>query len=360
MGAASCDGDGERNAVVVGLQPVALVDHVARVDWAMLESVPGERGGSIRVTATELEDILAQVNKHVLPNGDFSSPIRTLAGGSVANTLRGLAGGLGVRCKMVGARGNDEQGKMFATSMRSFQVDLSCLRVKSGPTGQCVCLVDALGNRTMRPCLSDAVRLQASELTREDFKGIKWLVLNGYGFYGEELVESAAHLAKLEGALVSMDLASFEVVRNFRPRLLKLLQSRKVDLCLANEDEARELMGGEPESTPESALKFLSQYCNNAVVMLGSKGCIARSGDEVVRAKAVEGGSVVDTTGAGDLFASGFLYGMINGLSLDHCCKLGCCTGAAVVQDLGGEIKQQGKKWMLQKMASMGLPVFQA
>uniref|UniRef100_A0A7I4BH95 Carbohydrate kinase PfkB domain-containing protein n=1 Tax=Physcomitrium patens TaxID=3218 RepID=A0A7I4BH95_PHYPA len=312
---------------VVGLQPVALVDHVARVDWSLLESVPGERGGSMRVTEEELDHILREVNSHFLmsANGVVEQGVKTLAGGSVANTIRGLAHGLGVKTALVGVRGTD----------------------------------DREGNRTMRPCFLNAVRLQSEELTGEDFKGAKWVVLNGYGFYGEDLLERAVDLCKEEGVKVSMDLASFEVVRNFRPTLMRLLESRKVDLVFANEDEARELIKAEQNPCPETCLNFLSKYCERAVVMLGSKGCIARHGNETVRVPAIKETIAVDTTGAGDLFASGFLYGVLNNFSLEDCCNMGCCTGGAVVRGLGGEVGEEGWEWMQQQLKFRKLSLIQ-
>eukprot|EP00250_Pteridium_aquilinum_P008385 c17905_g1_i1 orf=209-1372(+) len=336
--------------LVVGLQPIALVDQVARVDWSLLNSVPGERGGSQRVTAKELQEILAEVTLHTLPPCGEAAAIRTLAGGSVANMIRGLAGVFHVSSAMIGTRGDDEQGQMFNDSMKMSGVHLDRLRVKQGPTGQCVCLVDAEANRTMRPCLSDAVRLQASELSQDDVRGAKWIVLNGYGLYGEELVERAVDLARKEGVQVAMDLSSFEVIRNFRPRLMKLLASQQIDLCFANEDEARELMRGAGTFDPEQGLAFLAKYCSWAVVMLGSKGCIACHKNEIVRISAIDAGDVVDTTGAGDLFASGFLFGMLNQLPLEDCCKIGCCAGAAVVRALGGEITKENTRWMHEQL----------
>lgn len=348
--------DEEAAPLVVGLQPIALVDHVARVDWSLLNSIPGERGGSLRVTAKELEHILSEITSHALPSSGEPVTVCTLAGGSVANTIRGLAGGFHVPCAIVGTRGNDEQGQMFSENMKLSGVHLGPLRVKGGPTGQCACLVDVEGNRTMRPCLSDAVRLQASELRQDDFRGAQWVVLNGYGFYGEELVERAVDLAKKEGAQVAMDLSSFEVVRNFRSQLMNLLESGKIDLCFANEDEARELIREEKESDPEWVLSFLAKYCTWAVVMLGSKGCMACHGNEIVAVSAVHIPEVVDTTGAGDLFASGFLYGMMSKLSLEDCCKIGCCSGAAVVRALGGELTKENINWMRQQLKSRNLP----
>lgn len=328
-------------AEVVGLQPVALVDHVALVDWKLLESIPGERGGSIRVSPEELQDILSCVK-------DGGGGFRTLAGGSVTNCIRGLAG-LGVRCSLVGAVGDDVAGEMFCDSMRRYAIQLHHLTASQGPTGQCACLVDATGNRTMRPCLSDAVRMRAEDLRREHLSGVKWLLFNGYGFYGPELVERAATLARELGVKVAMDLASFEVVRAFRPRLLRLLESGLVDLCFANEDEARELMHGQ-EQHGGDCLGYLSRLCGIAVVMLGARGCEAQRGMEIARVPAVEVTNVVDTTGAGDLFGAGFIYGLIQGLSLEDCCNVGCCTGAAVVRDLGGEVNVESWAWMQQQL----------
>ena len=188
------------------------------------------------MTVEELEHILAEVNIYMIPTSGELSPIRTMAGGSVSNTIRGLAGGLGVFCNIAGACGNDEQEHMSLTNMKMSGVSLPQLRIKTWPTGQCACLVDAEGNRTMRPCLSDAVRLQASELNGDDFRGSQWFVLNEYGFYGHKLVKKVVSLEKQDGACLSMDLARFEVVLNFRSQLLDLLESGKVDLCFANED----------------------------------------------------------------------------------------------------------------------------
>ncbi|KAM1021493.1 hypothetical protein ACFX2J_042388 [Malus domestica] len=349
--------------LVLGLQASALVDHVARVDWSLLDQLPGERGGSIPVEIEELEHILSEVKTHVISSPDDSLPMKTIAGGSVANTIRGLSAGFGVSCGIIGACGDDEQGQLFVSNMSSHAVNLSRLRMKKGPTAQCVCLVDALGNRTMRPCLSSAVKLQsqADDFTRADFKGSKWLLLR-YGIINLEVIQVALSIAKQEGLFVSLDLASFEMVRNFRSPLLQLLESGDIDLCFANEDEAAELLRGsegEPQADPEVALEFLGKHCRWAVVTLGSNGCIAKHGKEVgsliVRVPAIGEANAVDATGAGDLFASGFLYGLVKGLSLEECCKVGSCSGGSVIRSLGGEVTPENWQWMYKQMQTKGL-----
>ncbi|BFG17775.1 hypothetical protein CerSpe_040480 [Prunus speciosa] len=350
--------------LVLGLQASALVDHVARVDWSLLDQLPGERGGSIPVAIEELEHILGEVKTHIISSPDDSLPMKTIAGGSVANTIRGLSAGFGISCGIIGACGDDEQGQLFVSNMSSHAVSLSRLRMKRGPTAQCVCLVDALGNRTMRPCLSSAVKLhpqnyviQADDLTREDFKGCKWLLLR-YGIINLEVIQAAILIAKQEGLFVSMDLASFEMVRNFRSPLLQLLESGGIDLCFANEDEATELLRGtegEQKADPEAALEFLAKHCRWAVVTLGPNGCVAKHGKEIVRVPAIGKAKAVDATGAGDLFASGFLYGLVKGLSLEECCKVGSCSGGSVIRSLGGEVTPENWQWMYKQMQTKGL-----
>ncbi|XP_068637328.1 uncharacterized protein [Aristolochia californica] len=342
--------------LILGLQTSALVDHVARVDWSLLDQIPGDRGGSQQVAIEDLEHILSEVNIHILPSLDGFSPIRTIAGGSVANTIRGLSVGFGVPCGLIGACGDDEQGCLFVQNMSLNGVNLSRLRMKKGHTAQCACLVDAVGNRTMRPCLSSAVRLQHNELSVDDFKGSKWLAMR-FGFYHLDLIHMAIRLAKQEGLLVSMDLASFEMVRDFRSPLLELLEAGHIDLCFANEDEARELLGCEQKSDPEAAVGFLSQHCQWAVVTLGPNGCIAKHGKEIVQVPATGETQATDATGAGDLFASGFLYGLVKGLSLEDCCKVGACSGGSVIRAFGGEVMPENWQWMYKQMQAKGLPL---
>nr|KJB59789.1 hypothetical protein B456_009G272300 [Gossypium raimondii] len=257
MGAETLVNNGEAKApLILGLQPAALIDHVARVDWSLLHQIPGERGGSIPVEFKELEHILSELKKHILTSVDDPSPMKTMAGGSVANTIRGLSSGFGVNSGMIGAHGDDEQGQLFVSNMNFTGVNISRLRKKTGPTAQCVCLVDAYAN-----------------------------------------------------------------------------------------------------ASPEAALEYLSKYCRWAVVTLGANGCIAKHAQEVVRVPAIGETKAVDATGAGDLFAGGFLYGLVKGLSLEECCKVGSCSGGAVIRSLGGEVTPENWQWMYKQMQIKGLPL---
>ncbi|XP_022961860.1 uncharacterized protein LOC111462499 isoform X2 [Cucurbita moschata] len=324
--------DSEAAPLILGLQPAALIDHVARVDSSLLDRIPGDRGGSMPVGMEELENILSEVKSYIRSSPDDLTPVKTIAGGSVANTIRGLSAGFGVSCGIIGAYGDDEQGKLFVSNMGSNGVNLSRLRMIKGPTAQ--------GN----------------ELSRDDFKGSKWLVMR-YSIFSLEVIQAAVKMAKQERVLVSLDLASFEMVRNFRLPLLKLLESGDIDLCFANEDEAKELIGGEKDADPEVALEFLAKHCQWAVVTLGANGCIAKHGKEVVRIPAIGESKATDATGAGDLFASGFLYGLVKGLSLVKCCQLGSCSGGSVIRALGGEVTPENRQWMHKHLQIKGLPL---
>ncbi|KAK9678412.1 hypothetical protein RND81_11G209600 [Saponaria officinalis] len=356
MGADPINNNENKSPIVLGLQPSALVDYVAKVNWSLLFQIPGERGGSIPVALEDVKNIISEVETHISPSQDDSSPIKTLGGGSVANTIRGLSACFGVSSGLVGACGDDEQGKLFIDNMNSKDVNLSRMKTKKGSTAQCVCLVDEVGNRTMRPCLAQAVRLKAEELMEDTFRGSKWLVMR-FAAINLELIHAAVKIAKRDGLLVSLDLASFEMVRSNRSALVELLESGDIDLCFANEDEAMEVVRDKDDTSPEAALDYLATHCQWAVVTLGPKGCIAKHGKETVKLPAIGEAQPCDATGAGDLFASGFIYGLVMGLPLEDCCKVGTCSGGSVIRSLGGDVTPENRQWMYKQMQIKDLPV---
>ncbi|KAL4854982.1 ADP-dependent ribose-1-phosphate kinase [Chlorella vulgaris] len=312
---------------IVSLQPAAIVDHVCVLDEEALRSlVPDELGGSHRVELAEVQRTLTSVGEY------FSK-----AGGSAANTTRGLAG-LGVHTKLLGCRGFDEWGTLFSSSMKRAGVDVSGVLVKQGPTGRS-CILSCGGQRTMRTCLSGCPRINPDELRADDFRGVPWVFLSAYCLYTPNLLERALELAGAAGCSVAMDLASFEV-------------RGAIDVCFCNEDEAAEVAGA-TGSCPEAAIEYLAQHCKRlAVVTLGEKGCLIkeRGSEEVIGLPACSGVKVTDTTGAGDLFAAGFLYGLLKGYPARRCGELGCIAGGAVVQTLGAEMGRDQWSWLHQRM----------
>ena len=197
------------------------------------------------------------------------------------------------------------------------------------------------------PRLSCVVSLRLLRYNPARFVGVKWVIVNGYSYYGAGLVEASVDAAVAAGCKVAMHLASFEIVRTFRAPIERLLAGGKIAAVFANEDEARELAGGDrgAEVDVAAALSTLAEKCEVAVVTLGDEGCVARRGDETVAQRAFRGFPVEDTTGAGDLFSSGFMYGLLRDLPLRRCCEIGCLAGAAVVQVMGAEVSPEGWTW---------------
>lgn len=337
-------------AEVVVVQQAAIVDHVCVVEERMLPALLGggeETGGSRRVAPDELSALLERV-------GQFSSR----AGGSATNVARGLAG-FGVCAALVGARGDDAWGAELDASLARAGVDASRMRVLAGrPTGRC-CVLASGAQRTMRTCLKGAAALAADDLAPADVAGATWAFLSSYSLYAPGLLQRAAEVAAAAGANVALDLASFEIVRAHLPVLRALLEAGRVALCFANEDEAREILGGSSgggsgaaaggAGTPEQGLAYLARHCTRAaVVTLAERGCLVQAygSEEVIRQPACSGVQAVDSTGAGDLFAAGFVYSLLQGAPLARCAELGCIAGGAVVQAVGAELTPEAWRWL--------------
>jgi sugar/nucleoside kinase (ribokinase family) len=229
------------------------------------------------------------------------------------------------------------------------------------PTASCLCLITPDGQRTMRTCLGAAAHLTSAALLPPGWpQGLSLLHCEGYCLYKPQLAREAMAAAKKAGALVSLDLASFELVANCRGVLQELLAAGLVDLVFANEEEACALaVEPDTDSTPdaaaagahhdqssweareqlvEAAQRQLLRHARVAVVSLGARGCVARSsGGQVGRASGRKL-QVVDTVGAGDTFTAGFLYGYLHGASLQECAALGCACGSEAVVTRGATL----------------------
>jgi len=326
---------------VASVQPISIVDHVLKCDADQMKAlITDEIGGSHRVPLSEIQRILSTV-------GEYYSK----AGGSASNVIRGLAG-FGVRAKLIGTRGQDEWGALFNSSMVRAGVNVDDIIAKEGNTGRCCILSSCDGQRTMRTCLDNSARLYPSELEVSHFAGAKYVFLSGYMLYNEGLLERSVDLAQAVGAQIALDLASFEIVRSFKKQLDDIITSGSVSICFCNEDEAIEWAGGTPGTTPEQGLDLLARCCNLAVTTLGEKGCLVKEkgATEIITQPACSGVTVVDTTGAGDLFASGFLYSILRGYSLKKASEIGCLAGGAVVQTLGSEMTQANWHWLHQRL----------
>ncbi|KAL9649548.1 hypothetical protein ABK040_003226 [Willaertia magna] len=271
------------------------------------------------------------------------------SGGSCANTIKCIAG-LEETCGLIGKIGADKLGNLYKSHLTKRGVFPLTSISPLSRTGEVICLITPDGQRTMRAFLGASLEMTEDDLLASDFKGIKLLHVEGYSIYNQPLTLKAMKLAKQHGALVSFDLGSFELVKAFKSLILEYLDNY-VDIVFCNSEEARELMGGNDD--PEKAADYLSTFCKVAIVMMGKGGCVVKEGSEKYRhylspEDIVE--NPIDTTGAGDMFAGGFLYGYLQGYSLEQSCRLGSLCASSVVKVLGAEIPQDNFKLIKKKV----------
>lgn len=298
-----------------------IVDELSQVEPDFLKYAGGEKGGMELVDGQVLDS---------LSNRLTSAPKRA-AGGSAGNTAFALAR-LGMPSSMVGKLGKDDAGEFYRERFRSRggQPD-RFLYDGEAPTGRCLCLVTPDSERTMRTHLGAAMTLTPEEIESTLFAGADHVHVEGYLLFNPDLIRKILETAHKTAKSVSLDLASFEVVEAARAEL-PLLLGEYVDMVFANEEEAAAFSGSDD---PEAGLAALAGYCDLAVVKLGAEGALLRRGNETVRVSAEPVTNVVDTTGAGDYWAAGFLFGHFAGCDLAGAGRIGARLGAAVVQQLG-------------------------
>jgi sugar/nucleoside kinase (ribokinase family) len=256
-------------------------------------------------------------------------PYTLSLGGSAANTIRAMAR-LGTPTGFIGKVGCDTTGDFFEQALVNLGVKPQIFRGEEH-SGRCVALVSVDGERTMVTYLGAALEMVAAEITPDLFRDFDCLYLEGYLVQNHKLIAKAAATAKAAGLKVAIDLASFNVVRE-NLEFLRGLVADYVDILFANEDEAREFSG---ESEPLNALQYISEMCELSIVKIGMKGALIKHGAEVVHVGIMQAARRVDTTGAGDFYAAGFLYGLSSGLSLRQCGTIGAITAGKVIEVVG-------------------------
>jgi sugar/nucleoside kinase (ribokinase family) len=270
------------------------------------------------------------------------------SGGSAANTIHGLAN-LGVETGFIGKIGKDQMGKVFRMDMVNAGIRPH-LNTSSSETGRSVALISPDTERTFATFLGAAIELGREDLSYELFSQYQVFHIEGYIVQNHSLLEDALKLAQMNGLKISLDLASFNVVDQNREFLEEMLKEY-VDIVFANEEEARSLTGKEPAE----ALEQLARLCEIAVVKVGKEGSLVSSRQSAVGGQRSAVGSQrykigvipvksIDTTGAGDLYASGFLYGLVNGFPLDKCGKIGAILAGKVIEVIGPKIDEEGWK----------------
>jgi sugar/nucleoside kinase (ribokinase family) len=251
----------------------------------------------------------------------------------------------------LGKVGNDENAAFYLQSYQSMGGDLSRFKESELPHGHCLSLITPDGQRTMRTHLGAAMTLDASEILVTDFAKVKHVHLEGYTLFNPALLHHIVDCAVAAGCRLSLDLASFEVVNACKETLQQIL-TEKIDVVFANEDEAAAFTGLSDDY--EAMALALGELCEIAVVKLGAAGALIAHAGKVINISADAVERVVDTTGAGDLFAAGFIYGLVKELSLQKCASIGAYLGGEVVQVIGAEISDNRWSVIREKVKKLG------
>lgn len=304
----------------------ALVDVLVTLkDEKMIDELGLQAGGMFLID----DDKLALIKKK------FESMDTHMAnGGSAGNTIRALAV-MGSKVGFIGKTGDDEYGRFFRESCESVGIDTK-IAVCDMPSGVASTFISPNGERTFATYLGAASALKAEDLRIEMFEGYSYLYLEGYLVQDHEMILTAVELAKQAGLQICLDMASYNIVEAEK-EIFTLLLNKYIDIVFANEEEVKAFTG----KAPEEALNDLAQYCSISIVKMGKNGSVIKKGTELINVEAVEVPNVVDTTGAGDFFAAGFLYGLTGGYSFTKCARIGSLLASKVIQTIGTDLSDE-------------------
>lgn len=302
-----------------------IVDSLAHVTEDFLSTIEGEKGGMLLVNAEQIKALVKRV----------TTPIIEAPGGSAGNTIFALSR-LGTATTFLGKIGNDAVAEFFKKAYAGMGGNTERFKIGNVPNGRCLSLVTPDSERTMRTDLGAAMTLAPEEVSAEDFAGCKHAHIEGYLLFNRDLLRAVLDAAKAAGCTISLDLASFEVVGACIDVLPEILKN-DIDIVFANEDEAAAFCGA--GKSYEDMAQELATLCSIAVVKLGKDGSLICTDAAITRVEPIVVDNVTDTTAAGDFWAAGFLYGWLQGKSLQAAGTCGSILGAEVVQVMGSVLK---------------------
>jgi sugar/nucleoside kinase (ribokinase family) len=302
----------------------AIVDVITRADDAFLVAHDMRKGGMALIDEARAAQIY-----------DAMGPAVEISGGSAANTIVGVSG-FGARAAFVGKIKDDQLGAAFAHDIRASGVAFDTPPAVDGPsTGRCYVLVTPDGERTMNTYLGAAQDLHPRDIDPETVAGSAITYLEGYLWdppHAKEAFVKAATIAHEAKRMVALTLSDAFCVDRWRHEFLDLLRSGTVDLLFANAVELQSLY---ETSDFDAALAALRADARFAVVTRSEKGCVVLEGSRTLASPAFPAARVVDTTGAGDLFAAGFLFGLARGATHETAARLGALAAAEVIGHIG-------------------------
>lgn len=320
----------------------ALFDILVRTDEAFLTTHGMTKGGMALIDEERAISIYQSMG-----------PATEMSGGSAANTIVGVAN-LGARAAYVGKVRDDQIGRLYTHDIRAAGVAFETKPALDGPaTGCSYILVTPDGERTMNTYLGAAQELMPADIDSAQIAASSIIYLEGYLWdpkSAKEAFVKASTIAHEAGRQVALTLSDSFCVDRYRDEFLDLMRKGTVDLVFANEAELRQLY---QTSDFDTALKQLRGDTKLGIVTRSEKGCVVASKDGVTAVPAFPIEKMVDTTGAGDLFAAGFLFGLVRGASHQDAGRLGALAAAEVIQHIGAR-PQTSLKELAQ---ANGLPV---
>jgi len=305
----------------------ALVDLLINESDEFLKNIGKEKGGMTLVNSNkDIEDILSKTD----------NKLEIVSGGAACNTIVGVAK-LGGDAKFIGMRGKDDYGKTYAEQLKNNNVK-SDFFLSDTATGQVLSIITQDAQRSMITFLGASAELSPEKITPEMFKDTKIAVIEGYLLFNQDLMMACLKASKQAGSLIALDLASFEVVQASKDILDDIIE-KYVDILIANEDEAEAYTNFSDET---KAIEKMSENVEYAVLKVGEKGSLISQNGKIIKIESIKGANAIDTTGAGDLWAAGFLFGLANGYSIEKSGKIASACGFEVVQVIGAQIPDAG------------------
>ena len=304
----------------------ALVDVIVNLpDEALLQQFSLPKGGM------EMIDIERKRNLHTSIS---KMPQKLASGGSTSNTIHGLAR-LGAPAGYIGKVGNDEMGAFFENDMKKSGIRPHLVHTSELDTGIATTLMTQDAERTFATYLGAAASMSPEEIDSKIFKDYDCIHVEGYLIFNHDLILQICKTAKASGLKISMDMASFNLVKEHR-EFVEMLLRDYVDILFANEDEASAFTG----KSGEESLDILSQYCETCVVKLGKHGSVANIHGQKARI-GTSGVKAIDTNGAGDAYASGFLYGLLNQFTPEKTLRLASRIADEMIVTAGAKLSDE-------------------
>lgn len=307
----------------------ALTDELIRLNTDQTLGEFGLPKGGMQIIDTEKYDeikwCIEGFEKQIVP------------GGSSCNTIRGIAE-LGGQTAFVGMVGNDEVGNFFENDLKKSGVDTKIFRCDTS-SGTALTFISPDGERTFATHLGAAVQMSAEMLSEDIFKGCDILHIEGYLLQNQKLITRAVQLAKTCGLQISLDLASYNVVLENLGFLQNFVKDY-VDILFANKEEAKAFTGLE---NARDALYLMAEICEIGIVKVGQKGSYVKRGKEPTVHVGISPHNCIDTTGAGDFYAAGLLYGLANGYTLEKSSEIAKILSGNIISVVG--VKMSDRQW---------------